>query len=279
MNEIKNFSLMTALLSVINDNETEDVSYAIAHYLLEHFHELDALSIYDILDHCYVSRSGVRRFCRSIGYSNFSDIKARSKEWNFQYEKYLTMATRFSMYSNPRQNINQVLDDIEKVMSEEIIGNIVDVIHRSKRVFVVVSEFSGSSVKQFQQSMAAMGKIIRVMTSSYIDENSLKQLDVDDALITISITGNYALQVKRLIEELDSERILFTLNKTSSAAESYDEVIYFGEDQSMELTREYSMYGVDYLFDLIFSAYVMKYHINKELPAGMANASTGRDRE
>ena len=47
MNKTKNFSLMTALLSVINDNETEDISYTVAHYLLEHFNELENISIYD----------------------------------------------------------------------------------------------------------------------------------------------------------------------------------------------------------------------------------------
>ena len=261
MNKTKNFSLMTALLSVINDNETEDISYTVAHYLLEHFNELENISIYDIMDNCYISRSGVRRFCRSIGYSNFSDIKARAGEWNFQYQKYLTIATRFSDYSLLKNNINKVFDDIEKVLNKEVVEKILDIIYSSENVIVFVSEFSGSSVKQFQQSMVAMGKIIRVMTSSYIDENSLKQLNGNDAVITISVTGNYALQIKNLIEEVESYRILFTLNREKEIMESYDEVIFFGHEKTENLIREYSVYGVDYLFDLIFSEYVLKYKI------------------
>ena len=109
--------------------------------------------------------------------------------------------------------------------------------------------------------MVAMGKIIRVMTSSYIDENSLKQLNGNDAVITISVTGNYALQIKNLIEEVESYRILFTLNREKEIMESYDEVIFFGHEKTENLIREYSVYGVDYLFDLIFSEYVLKYKI------------------
>ena len=262
MNRAKNFSLMTALLSVINDNETEDISYTVAHYLLEHFNELNQISIYDILDHCYISRSGVRRFCRSIGYSNFSDIKARADEWDYQQKKYQMIAARSINQIVLRENINKVFDDIEKVMNKETIENIIDIIHSSNRVFVIVSEFSGSSVKQFQQSMAAMGKIIRVMTSSYVDENSIKQLDENDAAITISVTGNYALQIQSLIEEVNSYRILFTLNRDKEIAKLYDQIIYFGKEFVNEWKREYSMYGVDYLFDLIFSQYVVKYHKN-----------------
>ena len=68
------FSLMTALLAVMNESEPKDPYYVLAQYFLYHFDQLRDLNIYDVADACYVSRSGIRRFCQSIGFDNFSDL-------------------------------------------------------------------------------------------------------------------------------------------------------------------------------------------------------------
>ena len=75
------FSLMTALLAVMNESEPKDPYYVLAQYFLYHFDQLRDLNIYDVADACYVSRSGIRRFCQSIGFDNFSDLKAEADEW------------------------------------------------------------------------------------------------------------------------------------------------------------------------------------------------------
>ena len=64
------FSLMTALLAVMNESEPKDPYYVLAQYFLYHFDQLRDLNIYDVADACYVSRSGIRRFCQSIGFDN-----------------------------------------------------------------------------------------------------------------------------------------------------------------------------------------------------------------
>lgn len=53
------FNLMTSLLAVLNSNEDDDTNLVLARYLLEHFHELKNLSIYDVAEECYVSRSSI----------------------------------------------------------------------------------------------------------------------------------------------------------------------------------------------------------------------------
>ena len=78
------FSLMTALLAVMNESEPKDPYYVLAQYFLYHFDQLRDLNIYDVADACYVSRSGIRRFCQSIGFDNFSDLKAEADEWKRQ---------------------------------------------------------------------------------------------------------------------------------------------------------------------------------------------------
>ena len=42
-------SILTSLLSVLNENEVEDSNYKLANYLLENFDRLDELNMYDIV--------------------------------------------------------------------------------------------------------------------------------------------------------------------------------------------------------------------------------------
>ena len=58
---ITRFNLLTSLLSILNTNDTEDTNFHIAKYILEHFQELDRLSIYDLAEECFVSRSSIQR--------------------------------------------------------------------------------------------------------------------------------------------------------------------------------------------------------------------------
>lgn len=72
---IRHFNLMSSLLSVLNTTEYDATNSVLARYFLEHFDQLDQLNVYDVADACYTSRSGIRRFCQSIGLDNFSDLK------------------------------------------------------------------------------------------------------------------------------------------------------------------------------------------------------------
>ena len=44
------FSLMTALLAVMNESEPKDPYYVLAQYFLYHFDQLRDLNIYDVAD-------------------------------------------------------------------------------------------------------------------------------------------------------------------------------------------------------------------------------------
>lgn len=88
------FSLMTALLAVMNESEPKDPYYVLAQYFLYHFDQLRDLNIYDVADACYVSRSGIRRFCQSIGFDNFSDLKAEADEWKRQCNYFIGYSVR-----------------------------------------------------------------------------------------------------------------------------------------------------------------------------------------
>jgi hypothetical protein len=52
------FSLMTALLAVMNESEPKDPYYVLAQYFLYHFDQLRDLNIYDVPAMCPAAASG-----------------------------------------------------------------------------------------------------------------------------------------------------------------------------------------------------------------------------
>lgn len=252
-------SILTSLLSVINENDVEDSNYKLANYLLENFDRLDELNMYDIVEECYISRSGIRRFCLSIGLNNFSDVKHHYNEWDHQYEKYCDAARKNGTKEALRESIHRVFDQVEEIATMDFLKEITGLIHGSKNVVFIASEFSAISVKEFQQSMIIAGKVIKIMSSSYVNESLINSLNAKDLIITISVTGRYGENIDKYIKDVNCRKMLITSNTGSEICASYDRIIGLPPNIDICHARDYSKYGISYLLDLIFAFYYEEY--------------------
>lgn len=252
-------SILTSLLSVINENDVEDSNYKLANYLLENFDRLDELNMYDIMEECYMSRSGIRRFCLSIGLNNFSDVKHHYNEWDHQYEKYCDAARKNGTKEALRESVYQVLDQVEEIATTDFLKDITRLIRDSKNVVFIASEFSAISVKEFQQSMIIAGKVIKIMSSSYVNESLINSLNAKDLIITISVTGRYGENIDKYIKDVNCRKMLITSNTGSEICASYDKIIGLPPNIDICHARDYSKYGISYLLDLIFAFYYREY--------------------
>lgn len=73
---IGRFNLLTSLLAIINTNDENETDFLIAKFFIMNLNQLKKLSIYEIADACYVSRSSVQRFIKNIGYDSFNQLKS-----------------------------------------------------------------------------------------------------------------------------------------------------------------------------------------------------------
>jgi len=265
MSETRKFSILASLLSVINENDVEDCNYKLANYLLKNFDRLDELNIYDIVEECYISRSGVRRFCMSIGLNNFSDVKHNYSEWDHQYEKYCNAAVKNQTKESLRESINRVLDQVEEIATNDFLKNITKLIYDSENVVFIASEFSATSLKEFQQSMVTAGKVIKIMSSSYANKDLLDSLNAKDLMITISVTGRYAENISKYIDDINCMKVLITSNTNSAVCLNYDRIIGLQSDIDVCNARDYSKYGISYLLDLIFAFYYHEYLLKEKI--------------
>ena len=152
------FSLMTALLAVMNESEPKDPYYVLAQYFLYHFDQLRDLNIYDVADACYVSRSGIRRFCQSIGFDNFSDLKAEADEWKRQCNYFIGYSVRPDYKEHLSGSIGEMMEEINRIATPAVLDKLAESIHASRHVVLFTSDFSGMAARSFQQSMVGHGQ-------------------------------------------------------------------------------------------------------------------------
>lgn len=187
---IRHFSLMNSLLAVVNRSPHDSMDSTLARYFLERFDRLADLNVYDVAEECYTSRSGIRRFCQSIGLDNFSDLKSYAWEWS----RHRRLFSRYTDHENYRDYLVAALAEMDRTINEavpeETLDRLARLLYRSRRIVILTSGFSSGAVRQFQQSMLYLHKVIDIVTDSTGDITQLEALTGDDALVVISEHGN-----------------------------------------------------------------------------------------
>ena len=68
-------TLIYNLLAYINNSLDKDINYHIAKTLLENFHKIEGFSLETAAEVCNVAPSTINRFCKRIGFRNFSNLR------------------------------------------------------------------------------------------------------------------------------------------------------------------------------------------------------------
>lgn len=256
---LKQFSLINSLLKTFNRSTASSPNGIISRYFLTHFEEFPGLNIYDVARDCFTSRSGIRRFAQSAGFENFSQMKSNYWEWDLWQTYFTDYVNHDDIRANLVERINSMFDDINEMVSEDSLRELADMIHDATCPVLLASDFSAMAVREFQQSMIFMHKLIRVISDSDGDESVLKTLDPCDVVIVISASGNFADAAGIELSECPARRVLVTLNRDAELAASYDVVYHLSRREYRRVRTVYSEYGIRYFFDLLYNMYFRLY--------------------
>lgn len=252
---VRHFSLMNSLLTVLNSTDADDPENVLACYFLERFDHLHDLNVYDVAEECYTSRSGIRRFCQSIGFDNFSALKSCDWEWDKHRGFFVGCTDHEDFEGYIGHAIDAMMLDINTHVTDDDLTNLATLVHDAEEVLLVTSDFSSMAVREFQQSMLFMHKVVRILTDSFGSERNLAELNNKSLVIVISATGNYARAVRRQIEDVAASRVLITLDHDEELAFPYDAALYLSSDNFYGKRTVYAKYGINYFFDLLYHRY------------------------
>ncbi|MCR5230675.1 MAG: MurR/RpiR family transcriptional regulator [Solobacterium sp.] len=258
------FNTLTSLLSYLNTNDEDQTYFLLAKYLLEHMDTIEKLSIYKVAKDCFVSRSSIHRFVHLLGFDSFSVFKKNAREAREHFHRFIDYVD-YDDFANGLSNaLKAMTEDINKSISTLEMRNVCAKIHHAENIILFMSEASSSAVKQFQQEMLCVGKVIRVITDYAQDTKLLESLGENDLMITGSASGNYAHVIAPDLESIKARKVLVTYNHSRKLAKSYESVCYLSRsEQSNDVIisqrNVYTRYGMTYFFDLLFHHYVSMY--------------------
>ena len=165
--------------------------------------------------------------------------------------------------------MNDMMKDITEIFKIQNFNKLIESIHQSDTVVILIADIAGSSAKVFQQCLIAAGKLVRIGTDSTANHDLLCQLTENDLLITVSMTGNYAYAIREELASVQASKNLITLNYSHIFEEQYNTVFYLSRHYyscdhiSSGLQNVYTRYAASYFFDLLFNLYTSKYTRNQ----------------
>ncbi|GFH89556.1 hypothetical protein IMSAGC002_00801 [Lachnospiraceae bacterium] len=259
MDRINKWGLLNSLIEIVNNESSDDPHAILAQYFLKNFDRIGRLNVYDLAEECYTSRASIRRFCKSLGYENFVDIKN-------EFEEYIKESSHYYRNCTDSENYMQLLSSQIYEMTQQInrniglqIEEIVTVIHQSKQIVFLVSDIYTRQCTEFQKEMILSGKMTYVVNQQYINANILKQLSAEDLFITISVGGFFAKETLKLVEDLPACKMLLTSNGNEKFRESYDKVFYMSGEEDGRNRSVYHMFGIEYCLEIIYLEYYKRF--------------------
>ncbi|MBM7654529.1 MurR/RpiR family transcriptional regulator [Neobacillus cucumis] len=243
--------LIYTLLAYINNSINKDINYYIAKSLLEHIHKIESFSLDSVAEACNVAPSTINRFCKRIGFKNFS---------NLRHSAAIPMGVSFNEKADSELNtkafftkLNENIEIIENIPMSDI-DRIVNQIHQSRRIVILGFEKYQIQAMELQKKLFLLGKLCECDTNLFKQIDALSDLSEEDMIITISIQGNILSNHFPIMEKLKTakgKKLLLTFSSELHTLEIFHEILQCGKIDNSSV----SSYTLLRLFDVLIHRY------------------------
>lgn len=260
--------LSDKLLNFIDHTRVRDVNYDIAFEMVRNYQRLPDMSISEIAEMCFVSTSTISRFCKFLGYQNFTEFKEHlgvSFYIKTDYSKSLTA------YLGKDKEVahdifkNEIINNINQMMTPENLETaeqIAEAIHGSKHIAFFGSHYNLNVGKHFQKKMLMMGKYVELYTDWDEQYESAVKLNGDSLALVLSVECSYLSRYASIwsaIVDSGAEIALITQNVNSTFSSIPDLVMQCGVTNRDNSGK----YGALLAVDMLIMTYYAKYCLEK----------------
>ncbi|WP_162990445.1 MurR/RpiR family transcriptional regulator [Mesobacillus foraminis] len=222
--------LIYTLLAYINNSLDKDINYSVARSLLENIHKIEGFSLDTAAEACNVAPSTINRFCKRIGFRNFSNLRnsvvfSNKSGESFEKSDSILNAARF---------IEQLEENVEMIdhIPNEQIERIVNLINQSSRIVILGFEKYQIQALELQKKLLQAGKFCECDTNLFKQMDALDVLTEEDMIITISIQGHLLSEGFPLIEKIKTtkgKKLLITFSNAHHHKEVFDLILQCGK--------------------------------------------------
>lgn len=245
--------IIYALLNYLNGSLQEDTNSHLAKTLLSHLSDIPHLSLVEAADLCGVSVATLNRFCRLVGYHNYSTLRELIQE-----SQPLPYPSEIKKDFSSRLSAN--LTHIENIPLSTL-DQAVDTIHHASHIYLVgYGDFQFAAL-YFQKHLYSHGKFSQIFFNGNLPLEKLKQVQPDDLIILTSLQLEYMdlahqNRAKQLIQSLNCHKILITQSHHQAVLALFDTVLNCGP----QLDKDLKIYTILHIYDRLILRYHEKYH-------------------
>ncbi|MDT2727807.1 MurR/RpiR family transcriptional regulator [Enterococcus gallinarum] len=245
---------------IVNENEVGTVEFELAKFFLDNFKSVARWNIYQIAEEKHVSRASIRRFAKQLGYENFLEMKRNAETFDDGISEFQKFYGYEDFLSKLQSNIVSLMEELSLRFNTQEVDRLVRLINSNQEVMILCSSNIAGSVKTFQQRMVIFGKRITLLTSK--DDLTVALTTYKEPLIIVfSLSGLFVSSMLDVFKEIPASAILFTNNRNPIYNRYFDKLYHLSSQTHEKEINEllYYTYGIDFVLDLLFNGYLLKY--------------------
>ncbi len=209
---------------------------AIAQYILNNESEVIYLTARELADRVGVSDASIVRFCQSIGYSGFRELKLKIALESQASESHRAQSADASLEGELDRTFERAVTSIrntQRVLSEEQVSLAAERIRQASRVYLLGAGTSGVVARDFQIKMSRLG-----ITALYDEQSHNMAIHMalatpNDVVLAFSHSGNTLdiVNLMRIGRERGAFAIAVTNNMASKIAQAADVLLLTASDE------------------------------------------------
>lgn len=182
------------LTHILFTEPSDSPDYAIAYSILMHSRNPQIITTNLLAEECSVSKPTIVRFCRSLGYKDFTQFR-----WSLNLAPDTSMKNyppvgdldsfTHSYYSSLKDTVAWMEEHIPK---EELIQLAKDIISH-KNVYLFGNAQSNDSAYNFMRKLLLQGQQVSVVSNPALQEKTIKHLPPDSLSIVLSVNGDFCI--------------------------------------------------------------------------------------
>lgn len=262
-------SIMAQLEFQLDFSQSEK---ALSQYILENGNAVLNMNSKELAKNTYTSPATIVRLCQKLGLKGYSDFKIKysaelktasksDKRINVNFP--FTKDDNFETISHNIQKLyNEAIEDTLLLMSSTEMDCIVDILYKSKSIYLYGSGDSLLAAMDFEHRMARIGKMVNLTMMNGQQFVSAYNTDKDDVAIILSYTGETPdlLAVARILKYQKVPVVVITSVGKNSLAEYGDYIIRTCSRENMvhKIASFSSKLSMEYIMNLLFARLFQK---------------------
>lgn len=219
------------LYAILNSRDPGSPEYRIAHFLIRKVPEVGELSISDVAEGSFVSKSSVSRFCQRIGYADFrsmSQTMRKSQTYRYRrYDEYVALADGDEALDLYFLQLNRCIEAVAAYANRERLDRLTDLIMEHEKIGVFGQMHSLPIAMNFQMELSTIERFASCPLMLPEQERYVMEAGEDTLVIVISSSGKY-FEYYQSRPSFSSKRrphlVLVTSNTSLRICPPYDEV-------------------------------------------------------